>query len=47
MSSDFSDVKLRTFLISNLTLLQKIEAVDYFEANVQWEEWAVAGSEDD
>ena len=35
------------YVHSNLTLLQKIEAVDYIEANVQWEEWAVADSEDD
>ena len=35
------------YVHSNLTLLQKIEATDYVEANVQWEESAVADSEED
>jgi len=30
---------------SNLRLLEHIEAIDYTEATVQWEEWAVENSE--
>ena len=32
---------------SNLRLLKCIEAVDYTETTVQWEEWAVEDSEED
>jgi len=35
------------YVHSNLRVVQKIEAVNYTETNVQWEEWAVADSEDD
>ena len=33
------------YVHSNLRLLKHIEAVDYTETNVQWEEWAVDDSE--
>ncbi len=33
------------YVHSNLRLLEHIEAVDYTEATVQWEAWAVENSE--
>jgi len=33
------------YVYSNLRLLKHIEAVDYTETTVQWEEWAVNDSE--
>jgi len=33
------------YVHSNLRLLKHIEAVDYTETTVQWEEWAVKDSE--
>ena len=35
------------YVHSNLRLLKCIEAVDYTETTVQWEEWAVDDSEED
>ena len=35
------------YVHSNLRLVQQVEAVDYTETNIQWEEWAVADSSDD
>jgi len=32
---------------SNLKLLQKLQSVDYQEANIEWERWAVSDSEED
>jgi len=34
------------YVHSNLRLVQ-VEAVDYTETNIQWEEWTVADSSDD
>ena len=32
------------YVHSNLKLLQKITAVDYTEATIEWEQWAVTDS---
>ena len=31
--------------LSNLKLLQKLQSLDYQEANVEWERWAVSDSD--
>jgi hypothetical protein len=35
------------YVHSNLRLVEKISAVDYSEATVEWEQWAVEDSESD
>ena len=33
------------YVHSNLKLLQKLQSLDYQEANVEWERWAVSDSD--
>ena len=33
------------YVHSNLKLLQKLQSLDYQEANIEWERWAVSGSD--
>jgi len=33
------------YVHSNLKLLQKLQSLDYHEANVEWERWSVSDSD--
>jgi len=35
----------RVYVHSNLKLLQKLQSLEYQEANIDWERWAVSDSE--
>ena len=44
---DVTEARARdlVYVYSNLKLLQKLQSLDYQEANVEWERWAVSDSD--